>query len=388
MPRLRTEVAIIGGGPAGLLLGQILHQHGIDNVIVELRGGDYVRSRIRAGVLEPRSAEILAAAGVGARLRSDGIPLAGHSLMWDQQGVRIPFELIGKTATVYGQTKITRDLMDARETAGGVSYYEATDVQPHGFGSDQPSVTFAHDGEPYELQCQFIAACDGYHGVSRAVAAGIEIYETAFPFGWLGLLSDTPPLRREVAWINHPDGFVMCSFRSSTRSRYYFQVPVEDTLDSWPVERFWAEFERRLPPELAASLVTGPALEMSIIALRSSVAEPVRFGRMFLVGDAAHVVPPTGAKGLNLAICDAADLADALCEYHASARTDLLDSYSDTVLRRAWKAVRFSWWMTKLMHKFSDDPVERRLQVAELDYLAHSAAAQITIAENFCGLEQ
>ena len=389
MEKLRTQVVIIGAGPAGLMLGQLLQRAGIGNVILENRSGDYVLSRIRAGVLEPRTVETLRGAGVGARADAEGLVRTGHHLMWDDRNVRIPFSLAGKSVLVYGQTKITRDLMDAREANGGITHYEAHDVQPHDFWGDHPRVTYEHDGHSFEIECDYIAGCDGFHGVSRrsVPADRITTHEHAFPFGWLGILSDTPPVSEEVAWVNHPDGFVMCSLRSMTRSRYYFQVPIDEDIKAWDVDRFWAEFKRRMPDELSDRLVTGPALDMSIAPLRSFMAEPMRFGQMFLLGDAAHVVPPTGAKGLNMAIGDAKALFEGFEQRYGNGSSELLDGYSATALDRIWKAVRFSWWMTNLMHKLSDDPFARRLQVAELDYIAGSEAAQTTIAENFCGLD-
>lgn len=388
MEPTRTNVVIIGAGPSGLLLGQLLQREGIDNVILENRSADYVLSRIRAGVLEQRSLDALRSAGVGERADREGLVQTGYHLMWDDKRVRIPFGLAEKTVSVYGQTEVTRDLMRAREAAGGITHYEVSDVQPRDFLSDRPRVTYEMGGERFEIMCDFIAGCDGFHGVSRASVPPGEIttHEFAFPFGWLGILSDTPPVSHEVVWVNHPDGFAMCSLRSRTRSRYYIQVPIDERLEDWDEARYWEEFARRLPNDLASELVTGPALEMSIAPLRSFVAEPMSFGRMFLVGDAAHIVPPTGAKGLNMAIADAKCLFDCLRHYYRNSDTKLLDGYSATALDRVWRAVRFSWWMTNLMHRLSDDPFARRLQVAELDYIARSTAAQTTIAENFCGL--
>lgn len=388
--KLRTNVVIVGAGPSGLMLGQLLQRAGIENVILENRSADYVLSRIRAGVLEPRTVDTLRDAGVGARADAEGLVKTGHHLMWDDEHVRIPFdELVGKSVLVYGQTKITEDLMDARAANGGITHYEAHDVQPHDIWEDHPRVTYEREGRRFEVSCDYIAGCDGFHGVCRTVIPPdrITTHEFAFPFGWLGILCDTPPVSDEVAWVNHPDGFVMCSLRSHTRSRYYFQVPIEEDVRAWDEDRFWAEFSRRMPDHMSERLVTGPALDMSIAPLRSFLAEPMRFGRLFLVGDAAHVVPPTGAKGLNMAIADAKCLFDALGERYSTGGTELLDSYSATSLHRVWQAVRFSWWMTHLMHKLSDSPFDRQLQVAELEYIASSKAAQTTIAENFCGLD-
>jgi len=389
MNQLRTQVAIIGAGPSGLVLGQLLQKEGIDHVILENRSQEYVLGRIRAGMLEQPTVETLREAGAGERLESEGLKQTGYNLLWDKGRTRIDFDLAGKTATVYGQTEVTRDLIDAREKSGGITHYEVENVALHDFDSENPRVTYEKDGEKYEINCDFIAGCDGYHGVSRkSVAADrIDTYEFAFPFGWLGILADVPPVSDEVVWLNHPEGFVMCSLRSRTRSRYYIQVPIDEDINEWNAERFWDEFRRRLPKDLAEKLVTGPALEMSIAPLRSFVAEPMRFGQMFLVGDAAHIVPPTGAKGLNMAIADAKQLFEGLKLFYDNGERKLLDSYSDHALDRIWKAVRFSWWMTNLMHKFSDDPFARKLQVAELEYVAESKAAQTTIAENFCGLD-
>jgi len=388
METRRTQVVIIGAGPSGLLLGQLLHRHGIDHLILENRSADYVLGRIRAGVLEQPTIEALREAGVGDRPERDGLRMNGFDFRWDEQRCRIDFGLAGKHATVYGQTRITRDLMQAREACGGITLYEVEDVRPHDFDGERPWVSCRKDGRELRIDCDFIAGCDGFHGISRQSipAAALREYELAFPFGWLGLLADVPPVSEEVAWINHPDGFLMCSLRSRTRSRYYLQVPQGEDIRQWSAERFWAEFRRRLPTDLAERLTTGPALEMSIAPLRSYVCATMRAGRLFLVGDAAHIVPPTGAKGLNMAIADAKELADGLRQYYLDRDPAGIDQYCARALDRIWKAVRFSWWMTNLLHKVTGTPFERQMQLAEFEYTRHSIAAQTAIAENFCGL--
>ncbi len=389
METSHTQVVIIGAGPAGLLLGQLLLKQGIDHVIVELRSADYVRSRVRAGVLEEPTVRALEEAGVSERMERESLPMSGFDLMWEDRALHIDFALVNKITRVYGQTKITRDLMDARNTRGGITHYEVSDTQVHDFDTARPWVTYEKDGKRHRIDCDFIAGCDGHHGVSRKSVPREQVrtYEYAFPFGWLAILADVPPISEQVAWINHIDGFLMCSLRSKTRSRYYFQVPEGEELKHWDADRFWAEYRRRLPESLAHKLVTGPALEMSITPLRSSVSAPMRFGCMFLAGDAAHIVPPTGAKGLNMAVADARRLYLGLRQYYAGGHDlGLLDSYSDDSLARVWKAVRFSWWMTNLTHRFSDNPFNRQMQLAELEYISQSVAAQTTIAENFCGL--
>jgi p-hydroxybenzoate 3-monooxygenase len=389
METSRTQVVIIGAGPAGLLLGQLLLNQGIDHVILELRSADYVRGRVRAGVLEMPTLEALREARVSDRLDRESMRMPGFNLMWGEDSVHIDFALVNKYATVYGQTKITRDLMDARQAGGGVTHYEISNTQPHDFDTAHPWVSYEKDGRQFRIDCDFIAGCDGHHGATHKAAPADQIttYDYAFPFGWLAMLADVPPISEQVAWMNHPDGFLMCSLRSKTRSRYYFQVPRGEELKNWNADRFWKEYRRRLPPSLVDNLVTGPALEMSITPLSSSVSTPMRFGRMFLAGDAAHVVPPTGAKGLNMAMADAKLLFEGLKQYYGDKQNStLLDSYSDDALARVWKAVRFSWWMTNLTHKLSDNPFNRKMQLAELEYISQSVAAQTTIAENFCGL--
>ena len=388
METRRTQVVIIGAGPSGLLLGQLLHKHGIDHIILEARSADYVLGRVRAGVLEQPTIAALKEAGVGDRAEHKGLAMHGFDLRWDEESCHIDFSLIGKHATVYGQTLVTRDLMEARTATGGKTLYEADRVQPHDIDSSRPWVSCRHAGKDLRINCDFIAGCDGFHGVSRQSIPKEHLQEQglAFPFGWLALLADVPPVSEEVAWINGADGFLMCSLRSRSRSRYYIQVPAETHISEWNADRFWAAYRSRLPSDLAAKLITGPALEMSIAPLRSYVCSTMRHGRLFLVGDAAHVVPPTGAKGLNLAVGDAKALADSLRQHYQDHDAQGIDQYCEHSLKRIWKAVRFSWWMTHLTHRISDNPFQRQIQIAELEYTRESVAAQTAIAENFCGL--
>ncbi len=387
---VRTQVAIIGAGPAGLLLGQLLHEAGIDNVILEQRSPDYVLSRIRAGVLEQTTVELLGQAGVGERLRRDGLRHGGTELAFDGRLHRIDFErLTGSCVTVYGQTEVTRDLMERRAAVGRTTIYEAEGVSLLGFDGDAPRVRYRQDGVEHELRCDFIAGCDGFHGVSRASvpARAIVLHEKVYPFGWLGLLAHVPPVRDELVYANHARGFALCSQRSRTLSRYYVQVPLEDKIDQWSDDAFWDELRRRLPAEVADCVTTGASIEKSIAPLRSFVAEPMRFGRLFLAGDAAHIVPPTGAKGLNLAASDVGFLAAAMRDHYLDHSEEGIDAYSQRCLRRIWKAERFSWWFTSLMHKFPEaGEFGHRMQHAELDYLVGSAAASTALAENYVGL--
>jgi p-hydroxybenzoate 3-monooxygenase len=387
---LRTKVAIIGAGPAGLLLGQLLHASGIDNVILERQTPDYVLGRIRAGLLEEGTVELLDEAGAGSRAHHEGLVHEGVELAFASSRHRIDLKaLTGKTMMIYGQTEVTLDLMNARKAAGLTSIYQAIDVAPHDFDTDHPRVSYVKDGVACELTCDFIAGCDGFHGVSRASVkpSAIKTFERIYPFGWLGILSETPPVSHELIYSNHARGFALCTMRSMRRSRYYVQCSLDDHIDQWPDERFWDELKRRLDQQAVDSLVTGPSIEKSIAPLRSFVAEPMRFGRMFLAGDAAHIVPPTGAKGLNLAASDVRFLSHALREYYDEKSSAGIDDYSRRALSRAWKAVRFSWWMTSILHKFPDQgEIGARIQVAELDYLVHSRAAATSLAENYVGL--
>ncbi|KRB42292.1 MULTISPECIES: 4-hydroxybenzoate 3-monooxygenase [unclassified Acidovorax] len=388
---MRTQVAIIGAGPAGLLLGQLLHKSGVDAVIIEQRSPDYVLGRIRAGVLEKVCMDLLDQAGVSARAHAEGLPHDGIELLFKGRRHRIDLHELtgGSRVTVYGQTEVTRDLMDARAAAGLTTVYDAQNVQVHDFDGQHPRVTYEKDGQTHELACDFIAGCDGYHGVCRASAPAdlLKTYERVYPFGWLGVLADVPPVSHELIYANTERGFALCSMRSATRSRYYVQVPTTDKVENWTIDQFWTELGNRLDPEARANLVTGPALEMSIAPLRSFVAEPMRFGRMFLAGDAAHIVPPTGAKGLNLAASDVGYLWTALSEFYNEKSSVGIDTYSDRCLRRVWRAERFSWWFTSLMHRFPETgEFGQKIQEAELDYLVHSRAASVSLAENYVGL--
>jgi len=387
----RAQVAIVGAGPSGLLLGQLLHRAGIDAVIVERQSDEYVLGRIRAGILEQVSMDLLDEAGVGARMHREGLLHDGFDMLFAGQRRRVDLAALtgGKRVMVYGQTELTRDLMDARRSAGLPTVYEAKNVAVHGFDSPRPRVTFEKDGQSHTLECDFIAGCDGFHGVCRASVprSAITEYEKVYPFGWLGLLSDTPPVHHELIYINSPRGFALCSQRSATRSRYYLQVPLTDDVGEWSDDAFWQELRLRLDDEGRERLVTGPSLEKSIAPLRSFVTEPLRFGRLFLAGDAGHIVPPTGAKGLNLAATDVKYLSTALVEHYADKSDAALDAYSQRCLRRIWRAERFSWWFTSLMHRYPDDgPIVAKFQDAELDYLLHSEAGLRTIAENYVGL--
>jgi p-hydroxybenzoate 3-monooxygenase len=373
-----------------LLLGQLLHKGGIDSVILERQSPDYVLGRIRAGLLEEGTVTLLDEAGAGARARREGLVHEGVELAFAGHRHRVDLKAAtGKTMMIYGQTEVTLDLMNARKAAGLTTVYEASDVKPHDFDTDHPRVSYVKDGVGHEIACDFIAGCDGFHGVSRASVkpAAIQTFERVYPFGWLGILSETPPVSHELIYSNHARGFALCTMRSMRRSRHYVQCSLDDHVDQWPDDRFWDELKRRLDEKAVDSLVTGPSIEKSIAPLRSFVAEPMRFGRMFLAGDAAHIVPPTGAKGLNLAASDVHYLSRALQEYYDEKSSAGIDDYSRKALSRVWKAVRFSWWMTSILHKFPDEgEFGARIQLAELDYLVHSRAASTAMAENYVGL--
>jgi len=387
---VRVQVGIIGGGPAGLLLSQLLHLSGIDNVVLEARSRAYVLSRIRAGVLEWGSVETLRRAGVGERMDREGQVHDGTGIAW--AGKRRFFidtrKYAGRPMMAYGQTNISEDLYAARDAMGGMIIDEAEDVTPHDLASDAPYLSYRKDGETHRVDCDFIAGCDGFHGVSRASipAAVLKTFEKVYPFGWLGVLSQTPPLD-EILYARHARGFALASQRNPTLSRYYIQCALDTRVEDWPDERFWAELKSRFPAEVAERIVTGPSIEKSIAPLRSFVAEPMRYGRLFLAGDAAHIVPPTGAKGLNLAISDVFYLSRALIEYYKRNRAQYLDSYSEMALRRVWGAARFSWWLTLLLHPFPDETAfDQRAREAELDYIARSEHARRSMCEQYAGL--
>ncbi|MDJ0944792.1 MAG: 4-hydroxybenzoate 3-monooxygenase [Kiloniellales bacterium] len=388
---MRTQVGIVGAGPAGLLLSQLLHLAGVESVVLERRSRAYVEGRIRAGVLEQGTVELLDEAGVGERLHREGLVHGGIELAFGGRRHRIDFEDLtgGKAVTVYGQTEVTKDLNRARAAADGQVVFEAEDVSLRDFDGDSPRLSYRVDGTERELRCDFIAGCDGFHGVSRrsVPAAALSTFERVYPFAWLGILADTKPVSEELIYARHARGFALFSMRSPSRSRLYIQCSPDEQLDDWPDERIWDELRARLDAEAAERLETGPAIEKSVTPMRSFVAEPMRFGRLFLAGDAAHIVPPTGAKGLNLAAADVRYLSRALVAHYEEGRNDLLEAYSATCLRRIWKAQRFSWWMTSLLHRFPEESgFGGRVQLAELDYVASSRAAATALAENYVGL--
>jgi p-hydroxybenzoate 3-monooxygenase len=387
---IRTQVAIIGAGPSGLLLGQLLHRAGVDTIILEQRSKEYVLGRIRAGVLEQGAVALLEEAGCGSRMRREGLVHEGIEIAFGGIRHRIDFKaLTGKTVLVYGQTEVTRDLMEARETAGAPIVYEALDASISDVETSRPRVRYSKDGVEYEIECDYVAGCDGFHGVSRQTIPeeAIRTYERVYPFGWLGILADKTPVSDELIYVNHQRGFALCSMRSATRSRYYLQCRLDEQVSDWPDEKFWQELRRRLDSEALKQLRIGPSIEKSIAPLRSFVAEPMRFGNLFLVGDAAHIVPPTGAKGLNLAASDVAYLSRALIARYGNNSTVGLDEYPKRALARVWKAERFSWWMTQILHRFPEPSgFDEKIQAAELEYLFSSKAAQTALAENYVGL--
>ena len=392
-PPASVPVVIVGGGPGGLMLARLLALAGVESLVLERQTREHVLGRVRAGVMEWGSAELLRAAGVGERMDRHGTVHDGVGLSFSGRHVRVDFtRLTGKGIMVYGQTQVTRDLYDAVDESGVPVLDCAADVTPHGVDGSSPYVTFVHGGVEHRVDCDYVAGCDGFHGVCRPTIprSVLRTWERVYPFGWLGILSETPPVDKELIYAHSEWGFALCSQRHSMLSRYYVQCPLDDAVEDWPDERFWPELRRRLPPEAADRLVTGPSIEKSLTPLRSFVAEPLRYGRLVLAGDAAHIVPPTGAKGLNLAFSDVHYLAPALADAVLRGTTTGLDEYSDRALRRVWMAVRFSWWLTTLMHRFVDgggrDDFDRRIQEAELDYLAGSEAAQRSFAENYVGL--
>ncbi len=387
---MKTQVAIIGGGPSGLLLAQLLHTRGIDSVILERKTKDYVLGRIRAGVLEQGLVRLMEEAGCAERLHAEGISHDGTLVSYGDELFRVDFtEHTGTPVVIYGQTELTRDLYEAREKSGGQIEFSVEDVVIHGADSDKPHVYYTVDGEARRLDCDFIAGCDGFHGVSRQ-SIPLDVrreYEKVYPFGWLGILSETPPVNHELIYANSPRGFALCSMRNENLSRYYIQCSLSDKPEDWTDEAFWQELKRRIPADQAEKLVTGPSIEKSIAPLRSFVTEPMRWGRLFLCGDAAHIVPPTGAKGLNTAASDVHYLYNGLRDYYENDSTDGIDSYSEKALARVWKAERFSWWFSSLMHRYPyQSEFDLKMQVAEIEFLRSNKAAQQAMAENYVGL--
>ena len=387
---MKTQVAIIGGGPSGLLLAQLLHTRGIDSVVLERKTKDYVLGRIRAGVLEQGLVELMAEAGCDKRLHAEGIPHDGTLISYGDEMFRVDFkEHTGTPVMVYGQTEVTRDLYDAREKAGGIIEFNVADVVIQGADTEAPHITYTVEGNARRIDCDFIAGCDGFHGVSRQTIP-LEVrreYEKVYPFGWLGILSETPPVNHELIYANSPRGFALCSMRNENLSRYYIQCSLSDSPNDWTDEAFWQELKRRIPADQAAKLVTGPSIEKSIAPLRSFVTEPMRWGRLFLCGDAAHIVPPTGAKGLNTAASDVHYLYNGLRDYYENDSSEGIDTYSEKALARVWKAERFSWWFSSLMHTYPDQSeFDLKMQVAEIEFLRSNKAAQQAMAENYVGL--
>lgn len=387
---MRTQVAIIGGGPSGMLLGQLLHRNGIESIVLERRDRAHVLARIRAGVLERGLIGLMEAAGVADRLHREGFVHDGTNISFDNAMFRLDLAaLAGKPVVVYGQTEVTRDLYDARAAAGLPLIDNAEGVAIHDATTDRPSVTYTRHGAEHRIDCDFIAGCDGFHGVSRRTIPGHvrQSFEKVYPFGWLGILSQTPPVSHELIYAGSDAGFALCSMRNANLSRYYVQCAAMDRVEDWPDARFWDELRRRLPEEVAQALITGPSIEKSIAPLRSFVTEPMRWGRLFLVGDAAHIVPPTGAKGLNTAASDVHYLWQGLVDHYHDADPQGLDQYSARALLRVWKAERFSWSLTTLLHRFPDQTgFDRRMQAAEIAFLRDNHAAQVAFAQNYVGL--
>lgn len=387
---MKTQVAIIGGGPSGLLLSQLLHTRGIDSIVLERKTKEYVLSRIRAGVLERGLVSLMKEAGVSERMEAEGYPHHGTMISYGDEMFRLEFsEHTGHAVMVYGQTEVTRDLYDARETAGGKIEFNVEDVVICDAKSDTPYITYTIDDEPRRIDCDFIAGCDGFHGVSRkTIPEDVRTeFEKVYPFGWLGILSETPPVNEELIYATSDRGFALCSMRNENLSRYYIQCDMSDSVDDWSDDAFWAELKRRIPAAQAADLVTGPSIEKSIAPLRSFVCEPMQWGKLFLCGDAAHIVPPTGAKGLNTAASDVNYLFRALCDFYENGESVGIESYSEKALSRVWKAERFSWWFSSLMHRFpGQGGFEQKMQLAELSFLRSNKAAQQAMAENYVGL--
>ena len=387
---MRTKVAIIGAGPAGMFLAHILAQNGVDAVVIERRDRDYVEDRVRAGVLEPIAVDLMARLGLDGRLRELGLPHGGTNIACDGEVFRVDMEaLTGDVVMVYGQQEVMKDLFDAAETRGLSIVFDAEDVALHGLDTAHPHVTWRKDGQDRRVDAEIVVGCDGFHGVSRRAIPDdvLKVFERVYPFGWLGVLAEVPPCADELIYANSERGFALASMRSQTRSRYYIQCSLDDDIEDWSDDRFWDELCLRLGPETARNVVRGPSFEKSIAPLRSFVCEPMRWGRLMLAGDAAHIVPPTGAKGLNLAVSDVIMLSEAVEAFFASGDEAELDRYSVRALARVWKAERFSWWFTGLTHRFPDmDPFDRKVQAAELAYIKSSTAAQTALAENYVGL--
>ena len=388
---MRTQIGIVGAGPAGLLLSHLLHLQGIESIIIESRSRKYIEERIRAGVLEQGTVDMLVETGVGERLKREGLVHHGIELRFNRRGHRIDmYELTGgKAITIYAQHEVVKDLVNARLTAGGQIFFEAADVSVDGFNGTTPSIRFSADGKPRELTCDFIAGCDGFHGVCRpSIPSGaLTVFDRTYPFAWLGILAQAPPSSQELVYAYHERGFALLSMRSTEIGRLYVQVPPDEDIKNWPDEKIWRELQLRFAVDGDWKLTEGPILQKGITPMRSFVAEPMQYGKLYLAGDAAHIVPATGAKGLNLAAADVRLLAQAFADFYSAGGTRLLDQYSERCLRRVWKAQRFSWWMTTMLHRFeADSPFDQRRQIAELDYLTGSRAAMTSLAENYVGL--